>query len=203
MSPYRRTLEVKEAEYWQAKLTDISRTELDKVRATAAKWQATISTLLGVFGSIAFVGGISNVDQLNERMATTAKNIVTVAVVLAFLAILGSAYAAMGVPRKHQNQDWRWLRDESHTRARHALLALRLSQVGAVAAAILIVTGSLTVLRASPAQPSGSKTYAVIADGKVWCVDLSTHKGRTTYSSQGAQITIPGKITSIVEVSGC
>ena len=102
MSPYRRTLEVKEAEYWQAKLTDISRTELDKVRATAAKWQATISTLLGVFGSIAFVGGISNVDQLNERMATTAKNIVTVAVVLAFLAILGSAYAAMGVPRKHQ-----------------------------------------------------------------------------------------------------
>ena len=154
--------DTKTAKYWQTKLDDLSRTELDTVRSTAAKWQGTISTLLGIFGTVAFVSGNQTIDKLSPTAAALAKWAVTVALVLAVGAVLSATYAAQGIPRYRDNPDWVWLETQSRTQANRALVALRLSQGLALAAVVVIVVGSLLVLWNSEPKAAAQPTSVLV-----------------------------------------
>jgi hypothetical protein len=186
----------KESVYWQDKLDEQRRTQLDVVRATAAKWQATVATLLGIFGSVAFVGGVTTVDELDKSDATQAKALVGVAVFLALMAVLAAAYASMGVPRRKVDATWQWLQRESSDRASRALVALRVSQVLAIAAAACVVGGSLKLLLDSSPKASTDPHYIVTIDGAAWCgrlvaegdvLKLETETGTTVDLTKGLE----------------
>jgi hypothetical protein len=163
--------DTKTAKYWQAKLDDLSRTELDTVRSTAAKWQGTISTLLGIFGTVAFVSGNQTIEKLSRTTGTFTKIAVTVAVVLAVGAVLTATYAALGIPRRRETVDWTWLESESIRKAGRALVALRWSQGLALAAVFVVVAGSLIVLwNSEPKAASPAASVLVrLSDGSLLC----------------------------------
>jgi len=191
-----------ESIYWQDRFDELRRTELDSVRATAGKWQATIATLLGVFGSVAFVGGISKVDDLNDAAAAAAKTLITVAVGLALIAVLCAAYAAQGIPRDKRGQNADQLRSESFSRARRALWSLRTSQVLSLAATGCVVAGSLVVLFADAPSPTPPR-FVVTADGRIWCGELSSADGVAALKVDGVPIDLPSPVTAVVATSSC
>jgi hypothetical protein len=171
--------DTKTAKYWQGKLDELDRTQLDTVRATAAKWQGTISTLLGVFGTVAFVTGANTIEKLAPDDADTARFAVTAAAALALGAVLSATYAAQGLPRRHKNPDWPWLEKQSREQAGKALTWLRVSQVLAILAVGLVVVGSVVVLWSSPAKQAAPPANALVrvADGSVRCGAVTTSDG--------------------------
>lgn len=194
------------AKYWQAKLEDLSRTELDTVRSTAAKWQGTISTLLGIFGTVAFVTGNQTIDKLSPTAATLAKWAVTVALVLALGAVLTATYAAQGIPRQRANPDWVWLETQSRDQARRALVALRLSQGLALAAVVVIVVGSLLVLWNSEPKAAAPPASAPVrvAYGTVLCGSLAGDRGAPAFRvANGTIVHFGVKMQLVGIVSGC
>jgi hypothetical protein len=171
--------DTKTAKYWQGKLDDLSRTELDTVRSTAAKWQGTISTLLGIFGTVAFVSGNQTIEKLSPSAATATKVAVTAAVLLAIGAVLTATYAAQGIPRQRKTADWVWLETQSGTQSGRALVALRCSQGLALAAVFVVVAGSLLVLWNSGPKIASQSTSALVrtADGALVCGSIVRQNG--------------------------
>lgn len=194
----------KESVYWQDKLDEQRRTQLDVVRSTAAKWQATIATLLGIFGSVAFVGGVAKVDELDKSDATVAKTLVAVAVVLALLAVLAAAFAAMGVPRRTLDATWQWLQRESSDRASRALIALRVSQLLSLAAALCVVGGSLKLLLDSSPKPPADPHAIATVDGVAQCGRLVGGRSALQLKTKsGATIALTGNVEQLVMVDAC
>jgi hypothetical protein len=194
-----------EAKYWQAKLDDLNRTELDTVQVAAGKWQSTISTLLGIFGAVAFVSGTNTLEKLPEDAARGAKYAVLVAVILALLAILAATYAAQGVPRRETYLDWKKLQTLSQRRAGRALVALRISQLLAVLAALVVVAGSLVVLFGT--QPkSEASPYVLVktAHGEIFCGTLAQGPvGLVVAREAGAPVPLDSAMQTIVSIQIC
>lgn len=175
--------DTKTAKYWQAKLDDLSRTELDTVRSTAAKWQGTISTLLGIFGTVAFVSGNQTIEKLSPTTATFTKIAVTVAVTLAVGAVLTATYAALGLPRRRESVDWAWLEKQSINQAVRALVALRWSQGLALGAVFVVIAGSLLMLWNSEPQaaPPATSVLVRLPDDSLLCGTLVEQQGVPTF----------------------
>lgn len=171
--------DTKIARYWQAKLDDLGRTELDTVRSTAAKWQGTISALLGIFGTVAFVSGNQTIEKLSPSAAAAAKLGVTVAVVLAVGAVLSATYAAQGIPRQREAPDWIWLATQLRKQAGRGLVALRCSQILALAAVLVVVAGSLLVLWNSESKTAAQPASVLmrLANGSVVCGSVVSQRG--------------------------
>lgn len=196
-------MSTKESVYWQDKLDEQRRTQLDVVRSTAAKWQATIATLLGIFGSVAFVGGVTKVDELSKSDAMLSKALVGVAVCLALIAILAAAYASMGVPRRKTDATWQWLQTESTDRASRALVSLRVSQVLALAAAACVVGGSLNLLLNSPPKSSREQHFVVTIRGAAHCGQLMDEGNVLKLERTGASVDLSSGVEQFVAVNAC
>jgi hypothetical protein len=198
--------DTKTARYWQAKLDDLNRTGLDTVRSTAAKWQGTISALLGVFGTVAFVSGNQTIEKLSPSAAAATKVGVTVAVVLAVGAVLTATYAAQGIPRQREAPDWVWLQTQSRKQARHGLVALRCSQVLALAAVLVVIAGSLLVLWNSESKTTAQPTSTLmrLANGSVVCGSVVSQRGILALKmTNGTIMNFDTTTQPIGEVSTC
>jgi hypothetical protein len=194
--------DTKRAKYWQTKLDDLSRTELDTVRNTAAKWQGTISTLLGIFGTVAFVSGDKTVENLSPTAAALTKVAVTLAGVLAVGAVLAATFAAQGIPRQQASPDWVWLEEQSRAQAGRALVALRWSQGLALGAVFVLLLGSLLVLWNSEPQPT--PVVARLANGTVLCGSLvGQHNVSSFRMANGTIVPFDAKTQLIGIVSAC
>jgi hypothetical protein len=196
--------DTKTAKYWQTKLDDLSRTELDTVRSTAAKWQGTISTLLGIFGTVAFVSGNQAIEKLSPTTAAFIKLAVTLAVVLAVGSVLAATYAAQGIPRKRLTPDWVWLEERSRTQAGRALGALRCSQGLALGAVFVVIVGSLLVLWNSEpkAVPKSASVLARMANGTVVCGSLVRQRGVLAFRMANGTIVRFDSATQVAGVVG-
>jgi hypothetical protein len=190
------------AKYWQAKLDDLSRTELDTVRSTAAKWQGIISTLLGIFGTVAFVSGNQTIEKLSPTTATFTKVAVTVAVALAVGAVLTATYAALGLPRQRESPDWRWLETQSRRQAGRALVALRWSQGLALGAVFVVIAGSLLVLWNSEPQAASQTTSVLVRspDGSLLCGSLVGQDGVPAFKTPNGTVVHFAATTQFVGV---
>ena len=86
-----------ELEYWDKKATEIKRTKLTTVQASATKWAGLLTAILGVFGTATFAGGLTSIDELPSPYAGLAKTGTTLAAVFAIAAIVCLTQAAGGL----------------------------------------------------------------------------------------------------------
>lgn len=198
--------DIDEIKYWQTQLDTMRRTQLDTVRATAVKWQGSISTLLGLFGTVAFVGGNDSIEKLDAADADRVKLAISAAVALAAVGVIAATYAASGITRRTSNPTWRWLEQRSRGQARNALRALRISQVASMLAVAVVVAGSLVVLFNTDPKPEDKGPSFVIAsaDGKVFCGELHLAADGTVEVStaQGAHVAV-SKDRPLTSVASC
>src|SRR5262245_39293504 len=91
-----------EWDYWDAKATELRRTQLKNVQSSATKWSALLAALLGVFGTVAFAGGLTTLDKLHDPWSTIVKVLTTAAAATAIAGIVLLAKAAGGLSTTHQ-----------------------------------------------------------------------------------------------------
>jgi hypothetical protein len=60
--------------YWDAKATDLRRTQLSTVQGAATKWATLLTAVLGVFGTVAFAGGLTTLDKLPGALVARGKD---------------------------------------------------------------------------------------------------------------------------------
>jgi hypothetical protein len=157
---------------WERDANQLLHTGLDQVRKAAEKWAATISVLLGLFSTVAFIKGPDTFSDLEaDWAAALAASLIVLAVLLAGAAILLAALAAQGTPRWAKKLDGWTLKTYYREQARKARTELAWSRVLAVTAALSIVAGvSVTwfeTLGTRGTKPTPSAQSAIITSGAV------------------------------------
>src|SRR5437867_6509443 len=137
-----------EARYWRKQLEEQQRSGLKTARESAAKWQATIAGLLGVFGSVAFIKGPGTFKDLGASSEWEGRLFAALALaaVLAFVGMLSSALAAQGVPVVAHFWTSVALRKSVETDIKRTLRFLRMGQLTTLAAALVVIVSWLAVI---------------------------------------------------------
>lgn len=157
-----------EAAYYEDRLDELRRGQLKTVQTSAGRWSALMTAVLGVFGTVAFAGGLSTVDQLAAPYDVIAKAVTTLAAATAVTAVVFLARAAGGLRlddlvfpsgRTLMNREAR-LAVEARTR-------LRTGQRFAVATGALVLAGSGLVLWCPTAAPGPPQLLVRFPDGAV------------------------------------
>lgn len=190
-----------EWEYWDKKATELRRDQLGSVQASATKWSALMTAVLGVFGTVAFAGGLTTIDKLPDPWPVIAKLLTTAAAIAAVVAIVLLTLAAGGLSiLKTSGFTPTVVRNKYTTNAREVLRWLRRGQLAAVIAGAFVLLGSAIVLWAGQSPPAKDPpTVVAVVDGTGICGQLSR-------SSDGALIvgTTPLKgVTNLTVVSAC
>ncbi len=165
-----------EDDYWQSQVIQLHHDSLKNVRDTAAKWQATISALLALFGSAAFLKGADTFASLglSAPWPVVLLAIIIVAVILAFAAVLLSAYAAQGLPSIIKGLTGGQLEQQTISTAKRATKALTIGRALGLAATLLILMGATAVLTVSAFRPADTSVSAIVKrpNGGVFCGTL-------------------------------
>jgi hypothetical protein len=189
-----------EWKYWDTKATELRRTQLTTVQTAATKWSAVLTALLGVFGTVAFAGGLTTIDKLPSPWDAWAKVLTTLAAITAVIAIgiLNRAAGGLSIT-KYRGLSAATVRDINTTGAAGALGLLKIGRYLAVATASLVLAGSLLVLwvREREDVPSVPTVLAVV-DQELICGELASTKGRLTIDGKPADTAI-----FITPVSAC
>ena len=186
--------------YWDTKATELRRSQLTTVQTAATKWSAVLTALLGVFGTVAFAGGLTTIDKLPSPWDAIAKTLTTLAVITAIIAIWVLNRAAGGLSiAKYHGISAATTRDIHTTGAERALGLLKFGKYFAVATAALVLVGSLLVLwvREKPEVPAPPTLLAVVDQGLI-CGELASVEGKLTVDGRPAETA-----TYIVPVSAC
>jgi hypothetical protein len=188
-----------EFDYWDAKATDLRRGQLDTVRTTATKWATLMSALLGVFGTVAFAGGLQTVDQLGDPWAQVVKGLTTFAAALAVSAILLLSLAAGGLRiAKEPGLTADSVRKMFTENTGGALGLLGWGKKAAVTAAAAVLSGSALILWIGPQAPPPPAVLVVTEHGS-YCGPLRHSGGRLKVGGHA----LAGDITSVVIVDAC
>jgi hypothetical protein len=188
-----------EFDYWDAKATELRREQLASVRATATKWTALMSALLGVFGTVAFAGGLQTVDHLSDPWASIVKGLTTGAAVSAVGAIVLLSLAAGGLRiSKEKGLTADSVRRMSTEDTRQALHWLSWGKVATVIAATLVLTGSTIILWVQP-KSTPPQTVLVITRHGVFCGPLTRAKGEFHVGRHALE----GDISGTIIVDAC
>lgn len=86
-----------EADFYEARLDELRRGQLKTVQASAGRWSALMTAVLGVFGTVAFAGGLTTIDDLAEPFDAIAKAVTTLAAAAAVVAVVYLARASGGL----------------------------------------------------------------------------------------------------------
>jgi hypothetical protein len=162
-----------DAEYWEDQLDEQRRTGLKSIRETAGKWQGTIAGLLGAFGLASVVKGPSTFKDLGFSESDSAALLVwiSVAALLAFGAILCSAFAAQGTPQIRRNWTGENLKNWTHDATEGAVILLGLGRWLTVVAALIVLVVSVLVPAIAIAQtkPAPLKAIVDLGNGQLAC----------------------------------
>ncbi|WP_216638719.1 hypothetical protein [Mycobacterium asiaticum] len=131
-------------DYWQERLRDLSRNQLDTVRKAGAAWSAVFSAVLGLFGTVVFVGGLAGLDEVSSGKQSFIRWAIATALVCALLATGFSG--SIGFPEILKNQTTEHIRDLTIQRARTALCRLRWAVFFGALAGLTILVATVTVL---------------------------------------------------------
>ena len=188
--------------YWDTKATELRRTQLATVQTAATKWAALLTALLGVFGAVAFAGGLTTIDKLGSPYAIIAKLLTTLAAIAAILAVYLFAQAAGGLtPRVAHGIGAASVRQMNTVASRNVMKTLKWGKRFAVSAAVLVLGGSALVLWV------GDKTVSVVPPAMVAVVDGRLICGELTKQPDGTVLVgdhrITRSITQIVSVGKC
>lgn len=163
-----------EEQYWEAKLTELRRQSLDTTRKAASGWAAVLAGVLGVYGTVAFAGGMTSLDKLASPFDLAAK----LATIAAAAALLFATYFATKASQStaatsQPNFTWMDLRDRSNAAARQSYKYLRRAKVAGLVAVGTVFTGSTAVVLLGEAEkPSEPPTVIAVVDGRALCGKL-------------------------------
>jgi hypothetical protein len=163
-----------DAEYWDGKLTELERGQLDAVANSATAWSALLGALLGVFGLVAFAGGLTSLDKLPPPWSGWIKIVTVVAAVLLSVATVAAAAASQKLaPKSRAGMTWQELESLTTTRASTGLVWLRVAKIAGSLAVGFVLAGSAVVIFVEPDDPAGVPTVVAVIDGKPVCGELT------------------------------
>jgi hypothetical protein len=185
-------------DYWKNQFLDHRRNQLETVKKAASWWSALFAAVLGVFGTVAFAGGFTAVDDLESGVAVPARSLAFAAILLVLAATVCASLAGNSLPRMRDNSDFNDFRDETKRKAEHGLHLLRASMVCGMIAAVIVVGSSAWIWFAPAQGPAVTKVVAVI-NGNAVC-------GKLELPSEGT-LTVAGQqlrnVDSITVVTKC
>jgi len=148
--------------YWDTKATELRRGQLVTIQTAATRWAALLTALLGVFGTVAFAGGLTTVDKLPGWLPWVVRALTTLAAASAVTGIVVLSMAAGGLFVSRQpGSSATAVRRLYTTQMGAALALLNRGRAFAVAAAVLVLLGSLIVLWTPEKSASPSQTTVV------------------------------------------
>ena len=189
-----------EDDFWKGKVIEARHNQLDTVRKAAAGWTALFTAVLGIFGSVAFVGGFADLGDLGSTEAFLARLGVCVAAVLALVATIQCGLAANSMPTVTDDTTFQTMRDATKEKAEQALGRLRLGLRFGIAAAVVTLSGSALVTFAGgeDAAPAVPDVLAFVNDDALVCGPLSLEGGNLTVGG-----TTISSLSSLVVVEAC
>jgi hypothetical protein len=171
-----------EWKYWDDKAAELYRTQRDTVSASAAKWTALQTAILGVFTAVAFAGGLTTLDKLGEPWHWIALGITILAVLTGLTAIVLMNFAGGGLFTKVITQPLDGMKVKQDF-AEAALVKnqyLRNAQKASIATVCLFIIGAFMVLIVGPADPPQHYIATFSDKGPVYGV-LSVDKDHILY----------------------
>lgn len=189
-----------EEEFWSQQVIEGRRGQLENVRKSATTWSGLFGAVLGVFGTVAFAGGLTALEDLPGEYASPVRVMTIAAAALALAATVLSGWAA-GYPMKPTNDNtWQGLRNTTNDRAETARVELLVAKSLGFLAAVLVLVGSSLVLFIDKDTPAPKPpTVVAVVDGSAVCGTLSI-------TSDGAEIggkPLSGAVTSFTIVAAC
>ena len=189
-----------EEEFWTQQVIEGRRGQLATVRKSATAWSGLFGAVLGVFGVVAFSGGLTALEDLPSQYQTPVRVVTIAAATLALAATVLSGWAA-GYPIKPTNDNtWQGLRNTTNSRAETARVELLIAKSLGFLAAVLVLLGSSMVLFIDKDTPAPKPpTVVAVVDGSAVCGTLSI-------TSEGAAVggtPLTGAVTSFTVVAAC
>jgi hypothetical protein len=173
---------------WDKAATEYAVGSLDRVRATAEKWVGTISTLMGLFGTVViFAGPETFSDITGEALRAGLLIALALAAVLAGAAIVLGALAAQGSTRPWDNWNGAtyaaYITQNGNTAARQ-LAASR--WLGAGASAVVLGAGLVATGSSLDSSSTESEAYVLVVtrDGTAACGRLTSENGNVRVGGQ-------------------
>lgn len=166
-------------DYWREQVGIARRTQLTVVRDAAKAWAGVFSGILGLFGTVTFVGGLNGLDDLAAKDQEWIRFAIVVAAISLLVATVLSALASNAIPVVADKMTGDGFRDRSKELARRSLRFFRVSMVFALIAASIVIFGSGYILFTSTAEDAEHKPPKVVAviDGTAYCGPLSLADG--------------------------
>lgn len=161
----------------------LARGSVDAIRGSAEKWVGTISTLVGVFGTVFIFAGPDALAKLKpESLREFVFWALAIAALLAFGAILTGALAAQGVPKHWAAWNGSALRAYVVKEGKSARELLTASRWLGSIAAVIVLAGGLIATYQTLSDPASSPTKALVVtdDGTVICGVLAAGDDGTT-----------------------
>lgn len=186
--------------YWDAKATELRRTQLSSVQSAAAKWSGLLTAALGIFSAIAFAGGLTTIDKLDNPYAGWAKALTSVAALADLAAIILFAIIAGGLTlAAKEGLTAQTVRKDNAVAADSLLPLLTWGRVAVFVAAVAVLAGSAMVLWA-PQASSDPSSVVVVTDAHLYCGELTAN---TDGSVTVGDVAPAGTVTQVVPVEKC
>jgi hypothetical protein len=188
-----------DADAWDEAATHAAVNQLTAARDLAAKWSATVTALLGVFGSVAIVGGTSELSDIRWQWLRIVLLVLTLAAgFIAGWSIYQGALAAQGSdPVRHLSFDGDQLRqlvyDETPDTLRH-LKSSRLA--GFIAAGLVFGVGATSLICATIPDAQQKQDFVVVDHGRVLCGPMTISSG-TVSAIGGVQLSTATTATPV------
>lgn len=159
-----------EDQYWEGRLIETRRSQLDTVQKSARGWSTLFAAVLGAFGSVTFVSGLAGLDELPPSLRIAVQWLVAFAACTTLAATILAGLAANVLPAPSDDATSLGLRSETKLRAKKALRRLRAAIWLGVLAALCVISGSMAVLFAPADGHSSAPTYLVaVVGGRAFC----------------------------------
>jgi hypothetical protein len=195
-------------EYWEQRATELSRTSLETIRASATAWAATTTTLLGVFGAVAIVKGPDSISALQGTSRDVVTGFVVGAAVVAFASVLATGYASRGPSKRYTPLTGLRLAAWTRRTTRNAHTALLVGQATGIVAALLVLAAGVTAAvsgSAGGSAPSGQSFLVRTSDGALQCGVLKRSGSNLVLadSSGGTLLDLESGVAAVTTVTSC
>ena len=187
--------------FWDARLTDLKHGQLETVQKAATAWASLFGALVGVFGAVAFGGGLASVDRLPGPWDVLVKAATLGAITLALVTIYLAAKAGEGLsPKTVRAFDAKALMLQTYEAAQERLATLRRARMTGVAVISILVGGAFVVLLVGR-EPQPAPSVVAIVDGKAVCGKLAS--GGHGQALKIGSTSLDAAVASLDVVSSC
>lgn len=186
--------------FWRDRLQAKRRSAPEDVRASAAKWEASLTAFLGVFAAVSFLVGPKTLTDVERDFALFGISVIGIAFAVALYARVMLADVANATPVYGRALTPLQYRAKSWEAAEAGAEKLRRSRELAIWAAVIVAVGtSVVAYGAVEEKPAATPKAMVRTTTETLCGELSTDEsGRVSIAG-----TPVGPAEEIVLVANC